>query len=137
MKALFILSVICIVYYFTHKQEWMELSLKNHIQFGIFTSVYLFLYYVLSYQKEFVYKVFKNVHQTDSQHYNPDISYQNDIVKYKLAEQQNHRCYGCQNPIFQKEIEKYKINYKVPLTKGGNHSFDNLAIYCRECNAFL
>tara|TARA_B100001094_G_C18137987_1_gene776240 strand:+ start:1012 stop:1431 length:420 start_codon:yes stop_codon:yes gene_type:complete len=135
MKAILFLLCLIGLYYLIYKKEWIELTTKNHIQMIITCLVYLFIYYLLTKQKDFVYKMVKNINNTDSSQFNNHISLQNDQLKYSLSEKQNHRCYGCHNPVYLKDIDRYSINYKVPLQFGGTNDVHNLGLFCPSCTS--
>ena len=103
----------------------------------IMTIIYLIIYYLLTQQKEFVYKIAKNINKTENNYYDNTISFKNDQLKYSLSEKQNHRCHKCKNPVYMKEIERYSINYKVPLHYGGDNNIYNLGLFCPQCSSFM
>ena len=136
MKALLFLLSILGIYYLIYTKEWIELSVKNHIQMLIMTIIYLIIYYLLTQQKEFVYKIAKNINKTENNYYDNTISFKNDQLKYSLSEKQQHRCYRCKNPVFMKDIDSYSINYKLPLHHGGENTIYNLGLFCPQCSNF-
>lgn len=137
MKAILFLAVILGIYYAIYTKEWFELTIKNHIQMGVISFMYVLLYYLLTRQKEFVYKMAKNINNTENSFYNNNISYENDQLKYSLSEKQNNRCHKCKNPVYMKEIDHYSINYKVPLHYGGDNNIYNLGLFCPQCSSFM
>lgn len=137
MKAILLLLLILGVYYIIYSKEWVELSIKHHIQMGIVSFVYLLIYYLLTRQKEFVYKMAKNINNTESSLFDNTISYKNDQLKYSLSEKQSQRCYKCKNPIYLKEIDSYSVNYKVPLHYGGSNTIYNLGLFCPQCSSYM
>ena len=137
MKAILLLLLILGVYYVIYSKEWFELSIKHHIQMGIISFVYLLIYYLLTRQKEFVYKMAKNINNTESHTFDNTVSFQNDQFKYSLSEKQGHRCQKCKNPIYIKEIDSYSVNYKVPLHHGGSNTIYNLGLFCPQCNSYM
>ena len=137
MKAFLFLCSLIGIYYFVYTKEWIELTTKHHIQMGILCTIYLVIYYMITNQKDFVYKMAKNIHNTDSSQFNNQISLQNDQLKYSLSEKQGHRCHKCRNPIIIKNIDSYAVNYKVPLQYGGSNSIHNIGVFCSECSSFI
>ena len=137
MKAILLLLLVLGVYYIIYSKEWFELSIKHHIQMGIISFVYLLIYYLLTRQKEFVYKMAKNINNTDSSIFDNTVSFQNDQLKYSLSEKQGHRCHKCKNPIYLKEIDSYSVNYKVPLHYGGSNTIYNLGLFCPQCSSYM
>jgi hypothetical protein len=137
MKALLFFCSFIGIYYLVYTRGWIELTMKHHIQMAISCGIYLLIYYLLSRQRDFVYKMAKNISNTDSSQFNNQVSFQNDQLKYSLSEKQGHRCHKCRNPILIKNIDNYAINYKVPLHYGGSNTIHNLGIYCPECSAFM
>jgi uncharacterized paraquat-inducible protein A len=136
MKALLFLLMIIGIYYIIYTKEWIELTQKNHIQMGITCVIYLVIYYLLTQQKEFVYKLAKNVSKTENSMYDNTISFKNDQLKYSLSEKQENRCHQCKNPIYIKDIDTYAINYKVPLHYGGENTIYNLGLFCPQCSSY-
>ena len=48
----------------------------------------------------------------------------------KLIKKYNGKCAYCGQIC----IEKYHIDHKIPLVKGGGNEFENLALSCPRCN---
>ena len=95
----------------------------------------------MNYQNKFVYNVVKTIKDIDEQPLydkNSIIFKQNQMegLKYNLAMRQGWRCIHCQNPILQKDIHNYKINYIKPLQFGGENSIHNLGMKCNVCSSF-
>jgi 5-methylcytosine-specific restriction endonuclease McrA len=95
----------------------------------------------MSYQKKFVYNVFKNVKDIDERplyDVNSVVYKQNqmDGLRFNLGMRQGWRCLHCQNPILQKDIYDYKIHYIKPLQFGGENNINNLGIKCKICSEF-
>ena len=134
MKALLCLGVMIGIYYFIYKKELLEFSIKNHIQMVILSLIYLLLYYLLTQQKDFVYKIAKNISNTESNSFHNNITFENDKLKHSLSEKQGHRCHKCKNPIYIKDIDSYSVNYKIPLYFGGDNKIYNLGLFCPQCN---
>ena len=65
MKALLFLGAIIGIYVYVYKKGYKEFTLRENVYFGIFVVGYVIIYYLLSYQKEFVYKLLSNVKHTD------------------------------------------------------------------------
>ena len=100
--------------------------------------------YMFTYENEFMYKLFKNIHDTNRQplhafnakdsnselynNLNP-----NTNIKIVLAQKQNQRCIQCKNYILNKDIDYYKLKYIVPLQNGGQNDINNLSIVCPSC----
>ena len=57
-------------------------------------------------------------------------------LKYLLASKQNWRCMSCSNPILQKDLHHYDLDYKVPKQYGGTNTFYNMGIKCSVCKTF-
>ncbi len=52
------------------------------------------------------------------------------IELINLLELQNYKCNSCGC-----DISKYKeLDHHMPLSKGGNHSIDNVVWLCPDCN---
>ena len=63
-----------------------------------------------------------------------DKSFSSVIIMY---EKQNGKCYYCETSIL-KECEDGNaphIDHKIPISKGGSNSHENLCLTCRWCNA--
>lgn len=143
MKSLILLAVICFVYYQVYKKYQLEMPQKYHIYFGIFVGCYLLLYYLMTFEKPFVYKVFSSVHDIEhrplydiqTQSYSNNIN-NNYVLKNNLALRQGYRCIGCQNPILQQDIDRHELKYFKPLEYGGQPTMDNLCLKCPSCSEF-
>ena len=61
---------------------------------------------------------------------------QTNLLKNNLAMRQGWRCLNCQNPILNKDISNYHINYIKPLQFGGENNINNIGISCSTCNSF-
>lgn len=53
-----------------------------------------------------------------------------DITIQRLLEKYDNKCAYCGIDI----KDNYTIDHKLPLSRGGDNSFDNLALACRHCN---
>ena len=52
--------------------------------------------------------------------------YEDNIKKYGTL-----TCYLCENPI---QFKKDNLEHKIPLIRGGNNLYENLAVSCKSCN---
>ena len=151
MKALIFLALLIGGYVFVYKKGYHEFTLREHVYSGIFVVGYLIVYYLLSYQKQFVYKLLTNVKHTDrfSKYDIQDLSvrdYEHPQkkqvtvdpmnLKYLLGTKQNWRCMTCSNPILQKDIHNYKLHFITPLQYGGENDINNLGVLCQTCSMF-
>jgi hypothetical protein len=141
MKYIIILCIIIAIYYQIYKRYPEYLESKHHFYFTTFIVSYILFYYFMSYQKTFVYNVFKNVKDIDERplyDLNSIVYKQNqmDGLRYNLAMRQGWRCLHCHNPILQKDIYDYKIHYIKPLQFGGENNINNLGIKCKTCSEF-
>ena len=111
---------------------------KNSVTFNF---IYIVIYYFMSYQKPFVYKMFNNIQETNNKPlYDINSSSYKDNqangLKYNLAMRQGWRCMNCQNPILQKDIFNHSIHYIQPLQFGGPNDVTNLGLKCQTCTNF-
>ena len=55
------------------------------------------------------------------------------IKEFELKElfYNNQKCEYCGVDLNEKD---FQIDHKIPLSRNGKHSIDNLAISCKECN---
>jgi hypothetical protein len=142
MNSLILLAVICFVYYQVYKRYQLEMPEKYNIYFGVFVGCYLLLYYLMEFQKPFIYKIFSSVHNVDRPMYDIQTqSYSNSmnnqyVLKNNLALRQGFRCIGCQNPILQQDVDKHQLQYFKPLDYGGQPTMDNICLKCPSCSAF-
>ena len=144
MNSLIFLTIICTVYYCINKWYPEHIEQKYHYYFGGFISVYLLIIYMFTYENEFMYKLFKNVYDTNNQPlysfnaHNSNVELYNSLnpnqnIKSILAQKQGYRCFQCQNYIMNNDIEYYKLKYRVPLQYGGQNDVNNLVIVCPNC----
>ena len=141
MKYIIILAVIIAIYYQIYKRWSDNFTNQHHLYFTVFVSGYIGFYYLMTFQKPFVYNVMKSVKTIDEQPLydkNSIIFKQNqmDGLKYNLAMRQGWRCLHCQNPILQKDIYNHKLHYIKPLQFGGENNIHNLGIKCDACSSF-
>jgi len=136
MNGLIFLTVICIVYYCVYKYYPQYIEQRYHYYLGGFVLIYLFIIYMFSYENEFMYKMFKNIHGTNKQSlYSNDYNSlnPNQDLKSMLTQKQGNRCSQCQNYIMMKDIEYYKLKYLVSLQQGGDNDINNLGVVCPNC----
>ncbi len=141
MKYIIILAIIIAIYYQIYKRWPEKLTNQHHLYFGTFVTGYIIFYYLMNFQRPFVYNIMKSIKHVDEQPLydkNSIIFKQNqmDGLKYNLAMRQGWRCLHCQNPILQKDIYNYKLHYIKPLQFGGENSIHNLGIKCSTCSSF-
>lgn len=53
-----------------------------------------------------------------------------DKVIKSVLEKYDNRCAYCGEEV----LEKFHIDHKLPLSRGGGNEFENLALSCPECN---
>ena len=144
MNSFIFFTFLCVIFYYIHKWYPQYLEKKYYYYFGGFILIYLFIMYMFTYENEFMYKLFKNIHDTNRQplhafnakdsnselynNLNP-----NTNIKIVLAQKQNQRCIQCKNYILNKDIDYYKLKYIVPLQNGGQNDINNLSIVCPSC----
>ncbi len=142
MKSLLFLILIIIIYYQIYKRYPEKYTTKTHTYFIIFCSIYVIIYYLMSHQKIFVYKILKNIKEVDERPLYDINSLvyketQMEGLKNHLAFRQGWRCISCQNPILQKDIHTFSINYIKPLQFGGRNDITNLGVCCNGCSNFI
>jgi hypothetical protein len=141
MKAILCLLFLIFIYFQIIKWCPFEIACNYHYYFYGFIAIYIIIYYFMSYQKQFVYKMFTNLQDTDSKPLYDinSTSYKENKtngLKYNLAMKQGWRCMGCQNPILQKDIFNHSIHYIQPLQFGGQNNINNIGIKCDTCTNF-
>ena len=141
MKYIILLIILTLIYYQIYRRAPDFLSMKNHICFFIFIILYTSFYYLMNYQRGFIYNIVKTIKDIDEHPLydkNSMIFKQNQMegLKYNLAMRQGWRCIHCQNPILQKDIYNYKIHYIKPLEFGGGNDIHNIGIKCNVCSSF-
>ena len=142
MKALIFLILLITIYYQINKRFPDKLTNKNHIYFVIFCLIYSVIFYLLKNQRQFVYKVFKNIKDSDDKplyDINSLVYKETQMtgLKNNLCMRQGWRCMSCQNPILQKDLHLSTINYIKPLQFGGANDSTNLGISCGACSNFI
>ena len=141
MKAIACLAFLIFVYFQIMKWCPFEITWNYHMYFGGFVFVYVLIYYFMNYQTSFVYKMahtMKNIDEKPLYDVNSIFYKENqmDGLKNNLAMKQGWRCMHCQNPILQKDINNYSINYIQPLQFGGQNNLQNLGVKCPTCSTF-
>ena len=58
------------------------------------------------------------------------VSYINSNTIKLILEKYARKCAYCGTDC----IDTYHIDHKIPVSKGGDNSFDNLALSCPKCN---
>ena len=137
MNALITLGIIITIYYQINKR-YTSFSDQSNLYFGVFTTMYLVIYYLMIYERDFIYRVFANIKKTDD---NPlygldNYTYKDDknlMLKNNLAEKQNWRCMHCHNNLSELELYDYSIQYIVPLEYNGSNDISNLGVKCHHC----
>lgn len=113
-----------------------------HIKYALvgIIIVYLIIQYLINFEYPLVYKTMKNIYNSDNQPlYSSNSSesnskfYSTNTSKNLLLENQNNRCYKCQNII--DSINSYMV-YSIPLKYGGKNSVNNLSLLCNSCYQF-
>lgn len=140
MKSIIFLLIIIAIYYQIYKRYPEYISKKRNIYFVSFVILYLTFLYFMRYQKGFVYKVAKNIKESEKPLYDVNSltfkKTQMEGFKNHLALRQGWRCIHCHNPIIQKDMHLYKMDYIVPLNYGGRNDTTNLGIMCYKCSTF-
>ncbi|MDY7081592.1 MAG: HNH endonuclease, partial [Halobacteria archaeon] len=66
-----------------------------------------------------------------SDEYPPDWEERKRIVRNR----HDHRCQNCGAKYLPENDVLLDVDHKIPKSKGGSHSLDNLWLLCRECHA--
>ena len=146
MNSLITLFIICMIYYTLHRyfpDRFEEIYHKYLIGFVI---IYLVAVYLLTYETHFMYKIFRNIHDTTTQplysfnaassnaeffnQQNPNYNIKNDLLQ-----QQGNRCPSCNN-FFVQGDDSNLLKYKIPLQNGGQNDVSNLMLVCPTCFTF-
>jgi len=53
------------------------------------------------------------------------------VYRRKVYERDGGLCYMCRQPV---EFADMHLEHKIPLSKGGEHSYANVAVSCEGCN---
>jgi len=53
------------------------------------------------------------------------------VYRRKVYERDGGLCYMCRQPV---AFEDMHLEHKIPLSKGGEHSYTNVALSCEGCN---
>ena len=144
MNGLIFIVILCLIYYCIYKYYPERIKPHYNKYFGIFIGIYLLILYLFTFENEFMYKIFKNIYDThkqplysfnasgsNSQLYNSLNPNQN--IRQILALHQNGRCDKCGNIIMKNDLDYYKLNYKIPLQRGGKNDVTNLSLVCPNC----
>ena len=127
MKVIIFLAILIFIYYQIYIRFPEYLTNQHHLYFGGFVFGVLFLYYMMSFHKPFMYQLFTNLKYADEKPLY-------DIRS--LTMRQGWRCLHCQNPILQKDIHNHDLHYIKPLSMGGTNDVQNLGIKCNVCSTF-
>ena len=141
MKVIIFLAILIFIYYQIYIRFPEYLTNQHHLYFGGFVFGVLFLYYMMSFHKPFMYQLFTNLKSADEKPLYDihSFTYKDNKMnglKYNLAMRQGWRCLHCQNPILQKDISGYGLHYIKPLMMGGRNEINNLGIKCNVCSTF-
>jgi len=141
IKSIIFLTSIIGIYYFLFKKYPEKFTNKMHMYFTLLCLTFAIIFYLLNYQKMFVYKVVKNMKDAEEKplyDINNNFYKDNQMVglKNNIAMRQGWRCMACKNPILQKDIYSCKMNYVKPLEFGGINHVTNLGLYCNSCSTF-
>ena len=135
MKSLIILGIIIFIYYKLLKWYPEKFTNKYHIYFSIFIIGYIILYYLMNYQRNFIYKIFRNIKEMDERPLHDFIPYENNsmnILKYKLGMNQGWKCLQCGNYLKSNDNNNH-VTYIQPLEYAGKHDINNMGLKCNRC----
>lgn len=144
MNSLIFLIIVLCIYYAIYKYKPEYIQEKYHYYLGGFITIYIFIIYMFNYQSEFIYKLFKNIYDTNRQ---PLYSFNaknsnselyntlnpNSDIKSILCQKQGNRCARCQNYIMMQDLNYYKLKYLISLENGGQNNVNNLGLVCPNC----
>ena len=144
MNSIIFLIVILSVYYYIYTKHYEILDDKYHYYFYAFCGVYVLILYMYNYEYPFVYRVLKNVYETDKkpiyafEHNNSNAElfesqYPNFNIKETLMQKQGGRCSACSNFIMKDDLHNYKLRYKKGLQYGGENNIENVGLVCPQC----
>jgi hypothetical protein len=147
MNSLIFLIVLLSVYYYIYTNHYEILDDKYHYYFYAFCGTYVLLLYMYHYEYPFVYRLLKNVYETDKKSlYSFDAKtsnaelfesqYPNFNIKETLLQKQAGRCSACSNFIMKDDLHNCKLKYKNSLQKGGQNNIENIGLVCPNCFAF-
>lgn len=138
-SIILLLIVIALLYFYNNKYPFEEKT-RFYILIGII--IYIVFIYFMNYQKNFVYKMAKNLNDVQKQPLHtllPDFqprTINGNNIKYIIADKQNLKCYTCKNTILLDDLEHYKLSYITPLQIGGINEHQNLKLLCPSCYQF-
>lgn len=82
-----------------------------------------------------------NIRGDSREHYRETLDAGDDITRAFLFDRDGYLCYYCKCPLVrsvsgdQRVTDSYAhIEHKIPLSRGGTHTFDNVVLACRKCN---
>jgi hypothetical protein len=138
LNCIIFLGIVIFIYYKVN--SYMPINTKYHYYLGGFVFIVLFFMYLMNYQKSFVYKVARNIKNSNNIQAHellPDYTYKNNsdtILKSYLLDKQSFKCYFCNRDIDINYLNYYNYNYISPLEYGGSHTIDNLCLSCPSCS---
>ena len=157
MNSIIFFIILLSIYYYIYQNYYDNFDQKYHNYFYIFIGIYLLLLYIYHFEYEFLYRLLKNIYDTNnkplysfnsmnsnaelfqsqypysSKTVNPFFGFN---IKETLLNKQNGRCYACSNFIMKDNLQYCKLKYKNDLRNGGQNSIENIGLVCNECFGF-
>lgn len=139
MFSLLLLIGICVGYYYLN--EYYPREDKEKIYFGIGIFVMVIIIYFMNFQRELMYKIFKQVHDIQkkplydiSDFMKKDGNEDTNDFNRLLLQNQDSRCARCSNYILPHDSKYASLHYRIPLNQGGSNDHTNLMVICPSCN---
>ena len=136
MFSLLLLIGLCVGYYYLNLYYPREK--KEMYYFGGFVVISIILIYIFTFEKELVYKIFKQVYDIQ----NKPLYDLSDFIKKgdgmnefnsMILQNQGSRCAKCNNFILPADSQYVSLQYRVPLNQGGTNDHNNLTLICPNC----
>jgi len=131
---------ICVIYYII--RQYFPDYITSNINYSIIgiLILYFIIQYLINFEYPFVYKTMQNIYNSNNQplysHHSADSNsklFNSNTSKNLLLQNQNSRCYKCQNIL---DAQNSFMVYTNPLKYGGQNNTNNLSILCNSCYQF-
>ena len=133
MRFFIYLIIVCCLYYYYYT-HYYPTDQQNYYFCG-FVFMYILSLYLYNFQKPFVYKLTRNIYNSERYPLHellPEYNKKNEIKEEVILKQMG-RCHTCHMKLHPRFEDEYKMMYIVPLNQGGPNEPYNLKVVCPSC----